>query len=223
MRGLQVRHLLFVIYPTSLTLFFLYREAGCALVGGETAEMSGLFLDEQAYDIVGSTIGAIPRDRKILPAKDDMKAEDVLLGLSSSGCHSNGFSLIRKILEQSRLDLKDKAPWADGELVGRSLLTPTRIYVKPLLKIIRKNLVKGMAHITGGGLVENVPRMLPQHLAAEMDVTKWEVPKVLQWLKVRGQVENKVGLFPVLCTLSQDKVAIPHFKTLALLLWKTLC
>lgn len=148
--------------------------------------MSGLFLKEDYYDLVGSAIGAVAKDRLILPDKESMTSEDVLLGLASNGCHSNGFSLIRKIIDGAGLSYYEKAPWGDGRLVGESLLTPTRIYVKPLLRVVEKNLVKGMAHITGGGLVENVPRMLPKHLAAELDVDTWIVPKALKWMKNQG-------------------------------------
>lgn len=166
------------------------RDAGCALTGGETAEMPGLLESESAYDIVGSATGAIERGRSVLPDKGAMAPGDVLLGLASSGCHSNGFSLIRLIIETVGLNLSDKAPWGKGETVGESLLTPTRIYVKPLLRVIKKNLVKGVAHITGGGLIDNVPRMLPQHLAAEMNVAAWSVPEVLSWLKLEGKIEH---------------------------------
>ena len=167
------------------------REANCALIGGETAEMPGLFTDATEYDIVGATTGAIARGKKILPDKEAMMVGDVLLGLASNGCHSNGFSLIRKVVERSGLSYHDRAPWsANDETVGQSLLAPTRIYVKPLLRVVRKNLVKGMAHITGGGLIENVPRMLPRQLAAELDAEKWPVPKVLRWLKDQGSIEN---------------------------------
>ena len=167
------------------------REANCALIGGETAEMPGLFIDATEYDIVGATTGAIARGKKILPDKEAMVVGDVLLGLASNGCHSNGFSLIRKVVERSGLSYHDRAPWsANDETVGQSLLAPTRIYVKPLLRVVRKDLVKGMAHITGGGLIENVPRMLPRQLAAEFDAEKWPVPKVLRWLKDQGSIEN---------------------------------
>lgn len=121
-----------------------------------------------------------------------MKAGDALLALASSGCHSNGFSLIRKIIERSGLSYHDKAPWATGESVGESLLKPTRIYVKSLLEVYRKDLAKGMAHITGGGLIQNVPRMLPEHLAAEIDVTSWQLQEVFRWLKHQGRIENEV-------------------------------
>ncbi|KAL9046368.1 MAG: hypothetical protein Q9214_000779 [Letrouitia sp. 1 TL-2023] len=164
------------------------KEAGCALVGGETAEMADFFLPGR-YDVVGACTGAIARNKRLLPDKQAMKEGDALLGLASSGCHSNGFSLIRKIVEKSHLRYNDRAPW-DEQTVGRSLLTPTRIYVKPLLKLVDADLVKGMAHITGGGLWENIPRMLPESLAAELDASSWECPPVLKWLKRAGYVDN---------------------------------
>ena len=167
------------------------RDAGCALTGGETAEMPGLLERDSAYDIVGSATGAIERGKPILPDKNAMASGDVLLGLASSGCHSNGFSLIRLIIKTIGLTFFDKAPWGEGETVGESLLTPTRIYVKPLLRVIRKDLVKGIAHITGGGLIDNVPRMLPRHLAAEINAAAWPVPMVLSWLKVEGKIGHE--------------------------------
>lgn len=167
------------------------REAGCALTGGETAEMPGLLERDSAYDITGSATGAIERGKPILPDKSAMASGDVLLGLASSGCHSNGFSLIRLIIKTVGLTFFDKAPWGEGETIGESLLTPTRIYVKPLLRVIKKKLVKGMAHITGGGLIDNVPRMLPRHLTAEMNAAAWPVPKVLSWLKLEGKIGHQ--------------------------------
>ena len=167
------------------------REAGCALIGGETAEMSGLFASLDEYDVVGTTTGAIGRGRKILPDKESMQEGDIVLGLASSGCHSNGFSLIRKIVEKSGLTYSDKAPWCPTTTVGESLLVPTRIYVKSLLKAVDKDLIKGMAHITGGGLIENIPRMLPKHLAATMDANAWKCPDVLRWLKKAGGVADE--------------------------------
>ena len=165
------------------------REAQCALVGGETAEMAGFFISGR-YDVVGTCNGAIARHKRLLPDKDAMKEGDVLLGLASNGCHSNGFSLIRKIVEKAQLRYSDQAPWNREQTVAQSLLTPTRIYVKPLLKLVEKDLVKGIAHITGGGLWENVPRMLPKSLAAELDANLWECPNVLKWLKQAGQVDD---------------------------------
>ena len=175
------------------------REASCTLVGGETAEMPGLFADETTgYDPTGSAFGTIEAGRPLLPDKDLMKVDDVLLGLASSGCHSNGYSLIRKIIEHAGLSYGDPAPWKHASeegttitiSVGESLLTPTRIYVQSLLRVIEKRLVKGMAHITGGGLLENVPRMLPEHLAAEMDASTWDVPDVMRWLKRAGNLAD---------------------------------
>lgn len=168
------------------------KEAGCALIGGETAEMPGLLSKNgRVYDVSGAAVGAIAHGRTRLPEKLSMKKSDVLLGLSSSGCHSNGFSLVRKIIEKASLSYHDPAPWEiSGTSVGESLLTPTRIYVKSVLDVANKNLVKGMAHITGGGLIENIPRMLPEHLAAELDVATWQVPMVLKWLKRTGELED---------------------------------
>ena len=165
------------------------KDARYALVGGETAEVAEFFLSGR-YDVVGACNGAIARDKKLLPDKHAMKESDVLLGLASNGCHSNGFSLIRKIVERAHLRYSDRAPWNREQTVGQSLLTPTRIYVKPLLKLVKKDLVKGMAHITGGGLWENVPRMLPKTLAAELDAALWECLNVLKWLKQAGHVSD---------------------------------
>ena len=171
------------------------REAGCALVGGETAEMGGLFpKDGGIYDINGTASGAIAKGKQLLPHKAAMRPGDVLLGLASSGCHSNGFSLIRKIIqERAGLSYDDVSPWSTGETIGESLLTPTRIYVKSVLAATEKDLIKGMAHITGGGLTENVPRMLPKHLAAVLDAATWKVPEVLKWLKKTGNI-TEVGV-----------------------------
>ena len=168
-------------------------QAGCALIGGETAEMPGLFIDD-SYDAVGAAIGAIntagPNARRILPDTESMQEGDVLLALGSSGPHSNGYSLIRKIVERSGLAYSDPAPFREGESLGRALLTPTRIYVKPLLKALSSTTgtIKGLAHITGGGLVDNVPRMLPASLTAAIDATAWSLPPVFSWLKKTGNV-----------------------------------
>lgn len=166
------------------------KEAGCALVGGETAEMPGMYQDNE-FDAGGAATGAIKRGQKILPDKAAMKEGNVLLGLSSNGVHSNGFSLVRKIIERRGLQFSDNAPWDSSKTVGESLLTPTRIYVKPLLAAVEKDLLLGMAHITGGGLEDNIPRMLPKHLAAEVDASSWTVPPVLLWLKQAGNVSSR--------------------------------
>lgn len=174
-------------------------QAGCALVGGETAEMPGLFVDNQ-YDAAGAAIGAInttgPRASTILPDTSSMKTGDVLLGLASTGPHSNGYSLIRKIVSRSGLSYHSPAPFNEATTLGAALLTPTRIYVKPLLHTLShndstKNSIKGLAHITGGGLIENIPRMLPAHLSGHIDVSSWELPGVFRWLKKEGNVSAK--------------------------------
>ncbi|KAL9080447.1 MAG: hypothetical protein Q9157_000761 [Trypethelium eluteriae] len=171
------------------------RLAGCALVGGETAEMPGMY-GEGEFDAAGQATGAVPQGRKVLPDTGAMRERDVLVGLASSGAHSNGFSLIRKIVEdRAGLGYGDRAPWVEGEetTVGEALLTPTKIYVKALLPLLQASDftgIKGLAHITGGGLVENIPRMLPSHLAATLDAQRWKVPAVLRWLKRTGNVGN---------------------------------
>ncbi|KAF2160668.1 hypothetical protein M409DRAFT_70213 [Zasmidium cellare ATCC 36951] len=166
------------------------KEAGCALVGGETAEMPGIYQGNE-FDAGGAATGAIKKGQKVLPLKDAMQEGDVLLGLPSNGVHSNGFSLVRKILEKKDLDFTAPAPWDSTKTVGSSLLTPTRIYVKPLLAAVQQDLLLGMAHITGGGLEDNIPRMLPKHLAAEVDASAWPVPEVLMWLKKAGNVSSR--------------------------------
>jgi phosphoribosylamine--glycine ligase/phosphoribosylformylglycinamidine cyclo-ligase len=158
-------------------------QAGCALVGGETAEMPDLYSGDD-YDAAGAAIGVMKSAQR-LPRKDAMQAGDVLIALASSGVHSNGFSLVRKIIAAAGLAYTDPCPWnPSASSLGDALLTPTRIYVKPLLDVLAKTgaAVKGMAHITGGGLSENVPRMLPRHLAGEIDVASWELPAVFRWL-----------------------------------------
>ncbi|KAH0535951.1 hypothetical protein FGG08_007147 [Glutinoglossum americanum] len=164
------------------------RQAGCALVGGETAEMPGMYSGGE-YDAVGAAVGAVDRER-ILPDTKNMVVGDVLLGLASNGVHSNGFSLIRKIIERKGLSYDTAAPWDETKSIGLSLLTPTRIYVRPLFNLAQKNLIKGMSHITGGGLIENIPRMLPKELAAEVDVTTWDLQPIFAWLKRAGNVSS---------------------------------
>jgi phosphoribosylformylglycinamidine cyclo-ligase len=163
------------------------REAGCALIGGETAEMPGMYSSGD-YDLAGFAVGAAERGQ-LLPS-GDIAEGDVILGLSSSGVHSNGFSLVRKIVTLSGLAWDAPAPFAEGKTLGEALLTPTRIYVKPLLKAIRETkALKALAHITGGGFPENIPRVLPKHLAAEIDLAAVKVPAVFSWLAKTGGVE----------------------------------
>jgi phosphoribosylformylglycinamidine cyclo-ligase len=164
-------------------------EAGCALIGGETAEMPGMYSDGD-YDLAGFAVGAAERGQ-LLPV-GDIASGDVILGLTSSGVHSNGFSLVRKIVERSGLGWDAPAPFFEGKSLGEALLTPTRIYVKPLLKAIRETgALKALAHITGGGFPENIPRVLPKNLAAEIDLDSIPVPPVFSWLAKSGGVEPK--------------------------------
>ncbi|UTR07481.1 phosphoribosylformylglycinamidine cyclo-ligase [Alkalihalobacillus sp. LMS6] len=161
--------------------------AGCALIGGETAEMPGMYSDEE-YDLAGFSVGAVEKSEMI--TGESIEAGDVLIGLASSGLHSNGFSLVRKLLlEQSGLSL-DSVPKALGKPLGEELLTPTKIYVKPVLKAVRSKFVKGAAHITGGGFYENIPRMLPEGLGAEIDYGSWPIPAIFSLLKEQGDLSD---------------------------------
>ncbi|KAI5836496.1 aminoimidazole ribonucleotide synthetase [Schizophyllum commune Tattone D] len=161
------------------------RLANCALIGGETAEMPGMYAPGD-YDLAGFAVGAVERDA-ILP-KPDIRAGDVLLGLSSSGPHSNGFSLIRKVVERAGVAYGSPAPWDGSTTLGSALLTPTRIYVRQVLPIAQKGLLKGMSHITGGGFIENVPRVLPKGSGAAIDAAAWPLPPVFRWLMQAGNI-----------------------------------
>jgi homoserine kinase len=165
-------------------------DAGCALVGGETAEMPGMYQGKE-FDAAGAATGALKKGRKVLPLTSEMKEGQILLGLGSNGAHSNGYSLVRKVVERAGLSYTDTAPWDPTQTVGASLLTPTKIYVKPLLAAVERDLLLGMSHITGGGLEDNIPRMLPKHLGAEVDCSAWPVPEVLRWLKKAGGVSER--------------------------------
>jgi phosphoribosylformylglycinamidine cyclo-ligase len=161
-------------------------EAGCALIGGETAEMPGLYSGDD-YDLAGFSVGAVEREN-LLP-RADVKAGDVLLGLPSSGVHSNGYSLVRKIIEKSSVKLNATAPFDPSRTLGEALLTPTRIYVKPVLAAIKATSgIKALAHITGGGFVDNIPRVLPENTAAKVDLSKISVLPVFKWLAKQGGV-----------------------------------
>ena len=162
------------------------RQSGCALVGGETAEMPGMYPPGH-YDLAGFVVGAVDR-AKVLPRMADMAAGDVLIGISSSGPHSNGYSLIRRIVEREGLSYDAASPFSDGTL-GEALLTPTRLYSSAALPLIKGGLIKGLAHITGGGLTENTPRMCPDHLAPRIDRTSWAPGPVFQWLQQAGGVD----------------------------------
>jgi phosphoribosylformylglycinamidine cyclo-ligase len=162
------------------------RESGCALIGGETAEMPGLYKDGD-YDLAGFAVGAAERGT-LLPARD-IAAGDAVIGLASSGVHSNGFSLVRKVVEQSGLSFAAPAPFAPVMTLGGALLTPTKLYVKSCLRAIRETeAVKGLAHITGGGFTDNIPRVLPKGLGVRIDLTRLHVLPVFKWLSAQAGI-----------------------------------
>jgi phosphoribosylformylglycinamidine cyclo-ligase len=161
------------------------KQAGCALIGGETAEMPGMYAKGD-YDLAGFSVGAVEREAAITGL--NVADGDIVLGLGSSGVHSNGYSLVRKIVEKSGLGYDAEAPFAKGQTLGAALLTPTRIYVRSCLAAIRADSsklggVKALAHITGGGLLENIPRVLPKDLACTIDASTWTLPPVFAWLR----------------------------------------
>jgi phosphoribosylformylglycinamidine cyclo-ligase len=162
------------------------RLAGCALIGGETAEMPGMYAPGD-YDLAGFAVGAVERGEQL--TGDRVAAGDVLLGLASSGAHSNGYSLIRRIVADRGHRLDRPAPFDIEQLLGNALLTPTRIYVKSLLSVLKAGGIHALAHITGGGLLENVPRVLPKGLHARIDAGAWEQPRLMAWLQAQGQIE----------------------------------
>lgn len=162
------------------------KAAGCALIGGETAEMPGMYRDGD-YDLAGFSLGAVERT-ELLPKKD-VGPGDVILGLASDGVHSNGYSLVRRIVERSGLAWTDEAPFHKGQNLGTALLTPTRLYVKSVLSVIRSTgAVKALAHVTGGGITENLPRVLPAGTIARIDLSNLIVPPVFRWLASVGAV-----------------------------------
>ena len=161
------------------------RQAGCALIGGETAEMPGMYAKDD-YDLAGFAVGAVERDS--LLTGDTVAAGDTVLGLASTGPHSNGYSLVRRIVEHAGLDYAAPAPFDPARSLAEALLVPTRIYVKSCLAAIRDGGVKALAHITGGGLIENIPRVLPDNVAVDIDATAWPLPPVFRWLAEAGGV-----------------------------------
>ncbi len=161
------------------------KRSGTALIGGETAEMPGMYAGGD-FDLAGFAVGAMERGSDL---PKGIAAGDVLLGLASDGVHSNGYSLVRRIVERSGLDWHDASPFSEGAL-GAGLLAPTRLYVTPALAGVRAGVVKGLAHITGGGLTENLPRVLPEGCGAEVDLSAWPLPPVFRWLADTGGMEE---------------------------------
>ena len=161
-------------------------QSGCALIGGETAEMPGMY-PEGEYDLAGFAVGVVEKS-KVINGRS-IRPGDVVLGLASNGAHSNGYSLVRKIIERSNPDLD--AEFDGGKTLRQAVIAPTRLYVKPILAALEKFEIKGMAHITGGGLTENIPRVLPENCVAQINAQSWPLPKLFQWLQQAGNVERQ--------------------------------
>jgi phosphoribosylformylglycinamidine cyclo-ligase len=184
------------------------RQAGCALIGGETAEMPGIYRGGD-YDLAGFAVGAVER-RAILPRRD-LRAGDVLLGLASSGVHSNGFSLVRKVVARSRLKWSAPAPFDRKRKLSAALLTPTRIYVTSCLAAIRQtHAVKALVHITGGGFPDNIPRVLPKNLSAQIDLARVPVLPVFRWLADAGRIAEREMLRTFNCGIGMIAVVEPR-------------
>lgn len=164
------------------------KQAGAALVGGETAEMPGMYSDGD-YDLAGFSVGAVERGA-VLPTLDTQKPGDLLIGLGSSGPHSNGYSLVRRVVERSGLAWDAPAPFAEGKTLAQALMAPTRIYIKSVLPQIKAGRIKGAAHITGGGLIENPPRAIAPGLEAKFDWAAWALPPVFQWMAEVGGISE---------------------------------
>ena len=194
------------------------KQAGCALVGGETAEMPGMYKDGD-YDLAGFAVGMVEED-SILPRKD-IAPDDVVLGLASSGAHSNGYSLVRKIVADEKASYSKKAPFGGKRSLADVLLQPTRIYVKSVLAATRAGHVKGLAHITGGGLLENIPRVLPKNLGVRLDARAWDVPDIFKWLARSGNVDALEMARTFNCGIGMIVIAGPkHAASVAKILTK---
>lgn len=189
------------------------RQAGCALIGGETAEMPGLYQGKD-YDLAGFCVGAVNRDA-VITGKDVMPG-DILIGLESSGPHANGFSLIRKILADSGYDNSAALSWTGSKTLAEALLEPTKIYVKPLLKAMKVAPIKAMAHITGGGFTENIPRSLPEGCAARVDVSSWDRPDVFHWLQDAGDLSVRDMVRTFNCGIGMVIIIHPDHQTAVL-------
>ncbi len=194
------------------------KESGCALIGGETAEMPGLYAAGD-YDLAGFTVGAVERERMVTGER--IAAGDVILALASSGLHSNGYSLVRKIVATAGHNYAAPCPFEDGKTMGEALLTPTRLYIKSLLAALKldgadgKSMIKGMANITGGGLIENIPRVMPENTTAKIDAASWNLPAVFRWLKQHGNLTSHDMALTLNCGIGMIVVCAPeHADTL---------
>uniref|UniRef100_A0A914CW69 Trifunctional purine biosynthetic protein adenosine-3 n=1 Tax=Acrobeloides nanus TaxID=290746 RepID=A0A914CW69_9BILA len=184
------------------------KESGCALVGGETAEMPGVYRSDQ-WDVAGCCIGAKEKSWPKLPLVQTVKEGDLLIGIASSGLHSNGFSLVRKIFEQNGVSYEEKCPWNLDTTLGEEILTPTKIYVNPILSLIKEGHLKAVAHITGGGITENLPRVLPDGLVARIDCSNWPIPPIFKWLQKMGSVKVDEMLRTFNCGIGMILIPYP--------------
>jgi phosphoribosylformylglycinamidine cyclo-ligase len=184
------------------------REAGCALIGGESAEMPGHY-QRGDYDLAGFAVGAVEREHRL--PRPDIASGDVLLGLASSGVHANGFSLIRHVMRSHGLFLADPAPFAPDETLASALLVPTRIYVRSLLGLFEHGVIKALAHITGGGLLDNVPRVLPAGAIARIDADSWNAPPVFLWLFEAGRMTPEEMLRTFNCGIGMVLVVVADY------------
>jgi phosphoribosylformylglycinamidine cyclo-ligase len=183
------------------------KEAGAALIGGETAEMPGMYAPGD-YDLAGFAVGAV--ERKALLPRKDVKAGDIILALPSSGVHANGFSLVRRVIKETGLDWSDPAPFAPGTPLGEALLSPTRIYVRQILAAIHgTKAIKALAHITGGGLTDNIPRVLPKGVAAEIDLGAFALPAVFAWLMLEARLDQAEMLRTFNCGIGMIAIVSP--------------
>lgn len=184
------------------------RQAGAALIGGETAEMPGFYPDGD-YDLAGFCVGAVERTA-LLPKTESMSTGDIIIGLPSSGPHSNGYSLIRKVVELNGIPLDTAAPFDGATSLGEALLTPTRIYVRPILQVLAKTQgIKALAHITGGGLTDNLPRVLPDTVSARIDLDAIGLPAVFDWLRTVGGIDDAEMLRTFNCGVAMALVVEP--------------
>jgi phosphoribosylformylglycinamidine cyclo-ligase len=181
--------------------------SGCALIGGETAEMPGLYAKDD-FDLAGFSVGAVERPN-ILPKTERMRAGDVVIGIASSGVHSNGYSLVRRVVADSGLSYDAPAPFAKDKSLGEALLTPTELYVKSALPAISAGGVHGLAHITGGGITDNLPRALPEGMDAEIDLTTWSPNPVFGWLAKSAGIEEREMLRTFNCGLGLIAIVSP--------------
>ncbi|XP_044253731.1 trifunctional purine biosynthetic protein adenosine-3 [Tribolium madens] len=188
------------------------RQAGCSLIGGETAEMPDMYPPGE-YDVAGFAVGAVERDQ-LMPRIASIQAGDVIIALPSSGVHSNGFSLVRKIMKLAGVSYRDRAPFSKtGKTFGEELLTPTKLYVKSVIPAVKTGKVKAFAHITGGGLTENIPRILPENLGVELDAEQWQIPQVFAWLATAGGVNQAEMLRTFNCGVGGILIVDPKDET----------